>query len=72
MAANTLDARMGHLETQMGRLDGAYEQINYRLTSLEAHFERLERKIARQFLWMVGLIVVSVIVPLATRVLARS
>jgi CII-binding regulator of phage lambda lysogenization HflD len=72
MAANTLDARIGNLETQMARLDGTYEQINHRLTSIEAHFERFERKIDRQFLWIVGLIVVSIILPLATRVLTHS
>jgi hypothetical protein len=67
------------LDVRMARLEGAYEQIDRRLAGFEHRFERLEGTIAtnrtradRQFFWTIGLIVVSIILPLATRVLVHA
>lgn len=71
MNADTLDARMA-------RLEGTFEQINYRLTSLEQRFMALDAKIDanrdrsdQQFRWLFGLIVVSIILPLVARLLGH-
>lgn len=67
------------LEIRMARLERACEQIDRRLAGFEHRFEHLEGSIAvnrahadRQFFWTIGLIVVSIILPLATRVLVHS
>jgi hypothetical protein len=75
MPGDTLDVRMAHLE-------GAYEQIDRRLTGfeqrVEARFQSLENTIAvnrshgdKQFFWTIGLIVVSIIFPYVTRIVAH-
>ena len=48
------------LETRMARLEGADEQINQRLGSLE-------QKLNRYFLWMLGLLIVAIFLPMASR-----
>jgi tetrahydromethanopterin S-methyltransferase subunit G len=71
MSAHPLDIRMAHLE-------GAYEQVSKRLDGIDRRldsieqrmdkrFSSLEGKIDRQFLWVVGLLVVSIILPIADR-----
>ena len=67
------------VDTRMARLEGAYEQISKRLDGIEQRldsgftrfdtaFARLEQKVDRQFLWVIGLLVVSILLPLSGRV----
>jgi len=58
MSAHPLDIRMAHLE-------GAYDQMSLRLKSIDDRLGRVEQKIDRQFLWLVGLILLSILLPLA-------
>jgi len=82
MAADALGVRMAHLE-------GAYEQIDKRLGSLEGRLGSVEAEVRdlrgevrglrtellarmdRQFFWILGLLIVSILSPLASRVIGR-
>lgn len=86
MAADALDVRIAHLE-------GAYEQIDRRLGSLEGQTQglRLEMnalrdelrsemrglrtelltRMDRQFFWILGLLIISILSPVAGRVIGR-
>lgn len=63
----------------MARLEGAYEHISERLDGidhrldgidrrLDGGFARLEQKVDRQFFWLLGLIIVSILLPLSGRI----
>ena len=74
----SFDVRMAHLE-------GAYEQINHRMGAIEkrldgfdarfaqvdARFAQLDRKIDTHFLWILGLLIVSIILPVVMHVAGR-
>lgn len=47
---------IGNLEIRMAHLEGAYEQINERL---------LLSRMDRQFFWLLGLLSVSIFLPIA-------
>ena len=64
MATDALEVRMAHLE-------GAYEQIDKRLGSIENRMASLEQKLDRQFLWILGLLIVSILLPIASRGVAH-
>ena len=69
------------LEARIANLEGTVEQIGQRLNSIEARFTNVERKIDvveerlsgrieqldRRFTWMMGLLVVSIVLPVAER-----
>ena len=66
------------MEVRMAHLEGAYEQISDRLNGVEHRMERgfaaidqrfiaIEQKIDKHFLWLVGLILVSIILPMVGR-----
>jgi len=84
----------------MAHLEGAYEQINHRLGTVEQRLSNVENKIDefrtyfdkklddrvddlrdlmerrfaqvdQKFLWVIGLIVVSILIPIAERFVAR-
>jgi hypothetical protein len=70
------------LEVRIARLEGAYEQIDKRLGSIENDIrdfrteihmlaDRLITRIDRQFFWVLGLLVVSIILPIALRLGGR-
>lgn len=52
-------------------VEGAYEQVSKRLDGIDRCLGSLEGKIDRQFLWVVGLLVVSIILPIADRFVAH-
>jgi hypothetical protein len=82
MAADALEVRMAHLE-------GAYEQIDRRLGTVEGRIAALDRKVDEgftqvrteiqsvrgellgrmdgQFFWILGLLIFSILVPIALR-----
>lgn len=71
MAANAIEMRLA-------RLEGSYEQISARLGAIESRLgqmdtridqriSRLEEKVDRQFHWVVGLILIATLVPIALR-----
>jgi hypothetical protein len=89
MSAHPLEVRMAHLE-------GAYEQVSERLTSIDTRlmgfeqrveqrfgllderleqrfsqidrrFEALSEKLDQRSLWLMGLVLISILLPIATR-----
>lgn len=69
MAAEALDIRRA-------RLEGAYQQVDQRLAPIEADIRDLRGEIRdlrgdmrQQFYWLVGLIVVTILVPIALQFL---
>ncbi len=62
MATESLDIRMA-------RLEGSYAQIDRRLATIEVDLRELRRDTRQQFYWVVGLIVVTILVPIALRFL---
>ena len=65
MAAESVDVRLA-------RLEGSYAQVSERLSGIEQRLGWLEDKIDRQFSWVVGLIVISILIPIALRFLPTS
>ncbi len=61
---DTLEVRIAHLE-------GAYEQIDRRLGSLERKVDEMRSELLarmdRQFFWILGLLLVSILLPIAVR-----
>ena len=62
------------LEVRMARLEGAYEQIDKRLGSVEgqirdlrAEMHALRTEIRGQFQWLVGLLIFAIFAPIALR-----
>ena len=71
MAADALEVRIAHLE-------GAYEQIDRRLGAIEGDVRELRNSIAslrsellarmdHQFFWVLGLLIASILIPIALR-----
>lgn len=56
------------LEIRIAHLEGAYEQIDKRMASLESRMASLEHKLDRYFLWTLGLLIISILLPIASRV----
>jgi len=72
MTADALEVRIAHLE-------GAYEQIDKRLGAIEGGVRELRNSIAslrsellarmdHQFFWVLGLLIASILIPIALRV----
>jgi len=66
------------LEVRIAHLEGAYEQINHRLGTVEQRLLGVENKLDdfrtqadQKFLWVIGLIVVSILIPFAERFVTR-
>ncbi len=68
------------IEIRMARLEGAYEQVDKRMGSIEAavrdlrtqmrgEFASLRAEMRQQFYWVIGLIVVTILVPIGLRFL---
>ncbi|MBV8639007.1 MAG: hypothetical protein JO322_13065 [Candidatus Eremiobacteraeota bacterium] len=82
MSAHALEVRMAHLE-------GAYEQINHRLGTVEQRlaalevrvdtgfarvdecFTRLESRFDQRFMWIIGVLVVSILLTIVERFVAH-
>ena len=71
MTADAFEIRIAHLE-------GAFERVDKRLGSIENRMSALERKVDegfarvrvemdRQFFWVLGLLVVSILLPVGLR-----
>jgi hypothetical protein len=82
MAGGGVPVAADALEVRIARLEGAYEQIDKRLGSIENDIrdlrteihilaDRLITRMDRQFFWVLGLLVVSIILPIALRLGGR-
>jgi hypothetical protein len=57
------------LEIRMARLEGAYEQINHRLSELHVDVQAIRAQISSQFYWLLTLILGSILIPIVRDVL---
>ena len=64
------------LDIRMARLEGAYQQIDHRLATIEVDIRDLRGEIGQlrtdgrqQFYWIIGLIVVTILAPIGLRFL---
>ena len=70
------------MEARLAHLEGAYEQISHRLNGMDQRIDRgfttldqrivslerkLEQRMDKQFFWVLGLLLVSIILPLIGR-----
>lgn len=74
------------LEIRMARLEGAYEQISHRLngidlrlaaieTRMDQRFNAMDQRFAamdQKFLWVIGLVLVSILLPLVQRFVSHG
>ena len=81
MSADTLHVRMAHLEgayeqisDRLNGIDGRLAQIDSRFHQIDSRFHQIDRKIDtldakmdRRFMWIIGLLVVSIILPFIAR-----
>ena len=72
MSAQPLEIRMAHLE-------GAYEQVSQRLNGidqrllgLEQRMDSLRGNMDQKFLWVIGLVLVSILLPLVQRFVSHG
>lgn len=62
------------MEIRIAHLEGAYEQVSHRLNGIEQRLVALEQRIDslrnsmdQKFLWVMGLVLVSILSPLIQR-----
>ena len=62
------------LEIRMARLEAAYEQISDRLNGIDRRLDGLEQRVDslrssmdQKFLWVIGLVLVSILLPFIQR-----
>lgn len=71
MSAHPLELRMAHLEGAYEQVSKCLDGIDRRLDGLEQRMDKgftsLEGKIDRQLFWILGLLVVSILLPIADR-----
>ena len=71
MADNPQTDKLQDLDARVAKLEGLFEQIDARLTRLETEvtegFSELRREMRRQLYWILGLVVVGYLVPIALR-----
>ena len=74
------------LEIRMARLEGAYEQISERLNGIDLRLASIESRIDQRFatvdqrfasmdqkfLWVIGLVLISILLPLVQRFVSRG
>ncbi len=85
MSAQALEVRMAHLEGGYEQINHRLGNVEQRLGSLEtrmdAGFARIDERFARadarfaqidqRFMWLIGLIAVSILLPIAQRFVVR-
>ncbi len=71
MSAQALEIRMAHLEGTYEQIDKRLASIDARMSSLEQRLTSLEQKSDRQFFWILGLVLVSILLPMASHFTGR-
>jgi hypothetical protein len=78
MSSGGVDMAVDALEVRIARLEGAYEQMDKRLATIEVDIRELRgdvqavrtellSRMDRQFFWIIGLLIVSILLPIALR-----
>jgi tetrahydromethanopterin S-methyltransferase subunit G len=67
MAVDMLVPRIAHLEGAYEQIDKRLDSMEHRMDSIDYRLTSLDQKLDRYFLWMLGLLVVSILLPMASR-----
>lgn len=82
MSATPIDSRLAHLEGAYDQISDRLNSIDRRFDGVERKLDDLSRRIEsirdalvarmdRQFLWLLGVMILSIILPLVGRLIAR-
>jgi len=71
MSTQALEIRMAHLEGAYEQSDKRLGSIDGRMGSLEQRLTVFEQKSDRQFFWLLGLLLVSILLPMASHFTGR-
>ncbi len=55
------------LEARIARLEGVVEQVDRRLAAIDGDIRDLRARMDRQFFWILGLLIVSILAPVVLR-----
>jgi hypothetical protein len=66
-----VDARFDQVDVRFTQIDARFTQIDSRFDAVDRKIDDVRRLSEAQFRWVIGLIVVSIILPLATRFIAH-
>lgn len=69
MATDSLEIRMARLEGSSAQVDRRLATIETDLRDLRAEIRELRRDMHQQFRWVIGLVVITILVPIALRFL---
>jgi hypothetical protein len=56
-----LEQRVNGIEQRLDRIDQRLDRMDQRFDRIDARFDRLEDRLARQFMWIVGMQVTTVL-----------
>lgn len=74
MSAHPMEVRLAHLEGayeqishRLNGIDGRLDGIGSRLDSMDHRFDALSEKIDQRALWLMGLVLVSIMLPVVLK-----
>ncbi len=70
-AYEQINHRMGAIEKRLDGFDTRFAQVDARFAQVDARFAQLDRKIDAHFLWILGLLIVSIILPVVMHLTGR-
>lgn len=69
-----MDARMAHLEGaydqinhRLGSMDGRLESLDQRFGQVDARFAQMDQKMDHHFQWLMGMLIVAIVLPAVGR-----
>lgn len=66
-----VEQRLGSLESRMdagfAQVDNRFAQVDARFAQIDQRFGRIEQRMDQSFMWLLGLLVVSILLPIVQR-----
>lgn len=66
-----MEKRLDGFDSRFAQIDARFAQIDARFAQVDSRFAQLDRKIDAHFLWILGLLIVSIILPIVTHLTGR-
>ncbi|MDE2481994.1 MAG: hypothetical protein KGN02_07370 [bacterium] len=70
-AYEQINHRMGAIEKRLDGFDARFAQVDARFAQVDARLAQLDGKIDAHFLWILGLLIVSIILPVIMHLIGR-